>query len=136
MSDGECRLAAVTDERIDPLHGLHECPWCGERPGDVGYFDCVHEVINGLLRKEHDEVVALLARGCAPARRWHERMTTGPNRLILSPCTTADVVSVAGFAWAKRLEASGKGDTAVTVVTIGIAMLILFLVVNLLGRVA
>lgn len=121
-------------ERLDPLQGLHECPWCAERPGEHGYFECVHEVINGLLRKEHDEVVALLARGCEPARRWHLRMTTGENRLILSPCTPGDVVSVAGLAWAKRLEAGSKGEATMAAATVALGLLILFLLSNLLAR--
>lgn len=124
------------DERhLDPLTGLTECPWCGARPGEV-YFDCVHDAISELLRRECDQMVALLAKGCAPARDWHRRMTEGPECRLIGECTPGDVAMVAGLHWAKRLEQERSGERVVGVAAVGIGLLILFLVANLIARVA
>ncbi len=129
------------ERRLDPLDGgLRECPWCGAPPSPCSTcFECVHDVISHLLRDEDDLIVSALAKGGEPARIWLKRMSEGPDRSILSPCTTGDVASVAGLTWACRLEAVAVGsreNMAITVTVVGIGLLIFFLVLNLFTRVA
>lgn len=63
-------------------------------------------------------------------------MTEGPDRLILSPCTSGDIASVAGLAWARRLEDKNKVEATVSVTAVAVGLLIFFLVLNLAWRVS
>lgn len=124
----------MADPHLDPLSGLSECPWCGATASEI-YFDCIHDAISELLRRECDQMVALLAKGCAPAKDWHRRMTEGPDRLLLGACTPGDVAMVAALHWARRLEREHSADRTVGAAAVAIGVLILFFVLNLIVRV-
>ena len=127
----------MTERALDPLTGLHECPWCAAPPSPCSTcFECVHEVISSLLRAETDVVVSALAAGGKTAREWHKRMSEGPHPMILSPCTAGDVTSVAGLTWAKRLEESSVGSAWTSLTAVAVGLLVVFLVLSLMSRVS